>query len=96
MIKNSVNKFQNAHEEGMLHLKKAKMQIEEIIGMVEYKKNCITVINRSKAVQFSLGKASSLLLENHLLNCVADFKKGVDSKHFIEIMKIFKAYRKRS
>lgn len=79
-------------EERTLHrLKIARGHLDKVIKMVESQEYCIDVINQSQAVQAALKEIDSLLLENHLVNCVAkDIHDGHGKNSLEEVMKVFK------
>lgn len=72
-------------------LKIARGHLEKVISMVEDDTYCIDVLTQSQAVQSALAKVDTLLLSDHLENCVSEqIKSGKSKKAFEEIVTIFK------
>ena len=59
--------------------------------MIDNESYCIDIVHQSKAVQKSLKKLDSLILKDHIENCVIDQAKKGDldkiSKKLLEIYK---------
>lgn len=92
MTKKISDRFPSVHQEVLVNLRKAEIQINQAIEMIKNKKDCIVLIEKSKDGQSFLKEADSLLLENHLKDCIANFDVGKNLNHCVEeIMKIFKA-----
>lgn len=86
---------QEANKKKVIHrLKIARGHLDKVISMVENDSYCIDVLTQSQAVQSALGGVDSLLLSDHLENCVANqIKEGKEKKAFEEILKVFKRGR---
>lgn len=92
MDKHHINEPTIVYENAVISFKNARKEINQVINMINNKKHCIKVINRSKYVQNYLKAANFLLLKNHLKTCTADYKNGKNSNSYVqEIVKIFKA-----
>lgn len=79
-------------QERILHrLKIAQGHLKKVIQMLEDDQYCIDILHQSQAVQSGLKETDSLILENHLKNCVVDhIQKGQIKTTIEEIMKIFR------
>lgn len=81
----------NLEERTIHRLKIVRGHLEKVIKMVENDEYCIDIINQSQAVQSALKEVDSLLLENHLSNCVTkDIHDGHGRNSLEEVMKVFK------
>jgi CsoR family transcriptional regulator, copper-sensing transcriptional repressor len=78
-------------KDNILHrLKIARGHLEKVISMVENDAYCIDVLTQTKAIQSSLSKVDSLLLEDHLSHCVVEhIQEGRTKQAVDEIMKVF-------
>jgi DNA-binding FrmR family transcriptional regulator len=69
--------------------------LEGVGRMIERDEYCIDVIKQIQAVQASLNKLSTIILENHLNTCVATAVRGDDAaareKVLAEIADVFSA-----
>lgn len=75
-------------------LKIARGHLDKVIAMVEDDTYCIDVLTQSQAVQSALAGVDTLLLSDHLENCVSEqIKSGKSKKAFEEILKVFKKGR---
>jgi DNA-binding FrmR family transcriptional regulator len=63
-------------EETLKRLKNAAGHLEGVIKMVERDAYCVDVIRQIQAVQASLNKVSTHILENHLHSCVTTAIRG--------------------
>lgn len=79
----------------ILHrLKIARGHLDKVISMVDDDTYCIDVLTQSQAVQSALSSVDSLMLSDHLENCVGEqLKKGNSKKAFSEIITVFKKGR---
>ena len=85
-IKN--NKKHQCHEEGLhpdhakesIKLKKAKGQIEAILGMIEKRKYCPDILIQVRAAKSALSAIEKSILKTHLNNCVTEAIKEKDQK----------------
>ena len=72
-------------------LKIAKGHLQKVLSMVENDDYCIDVLHQSQAVQRALSETDQVVLENHLMTCVADnIKKGKEKKVIQEVMAVFR------
>ncbi len=72
-------------------LKIASGHLKKVMQMVEDDEYCIDILTQSQAVQSALKETDSLILKNHLENCVvSDIKKGKTTETIDEIIKVFK------
>lgn len=70
-------------------LKIARGHLNKVIDMVENDEYCIDIIHQSQAVQNALKEIDNLVMENHLMGCVADaIKNGDDQKAIAEVMSV--------
>ncbi|MCL4354816.1 metal-sensing transcriptional repressor [Patescibacteria group bacterium] len=82
----------DVHFKALSLLRKSRADLDNVLEMLQKNKDCMMVVDKSKAAQESLSQANLILLENHLKNCVSDLEHGKDQNEcFEEIMKIFKA-----
>lgn len=79
----------------ILHrLKIARGHLDKVINMVDDDTYCIEVLTQSQAVQSALSAVDSLMLSEHLENCVGEqLKTGNSKKAFAEIITVFKKGR---
>jgi DNA-binding FrmR family transcriptional regulator len=63
-------------EETLRRLKNAAGHLEGVIKMVERDAYCVDVIRQIQAVQASLSKVSTHILDNHLHSCVTTAIRG--------------------
>ncbi|MGA2819299.1 MAG: metal-sensitive transcriptional regulator [Anaerolineales bacterium] len=63
-------------EETLKRLKNAVGHLEGVIKMVERDAYCVDVIRQIQAVQASLNKVSTHILDNHLHSCVTTAIRG--------------------
>ncbi len=71
-------------------LKIARGHLDKVISMVEDDTYCIDVLTQSQAVQSALAGVDSLLLSDHLENCVTNqIKEGKSKKAIEEIITVF-------
>ncbi|MBP7832428.1 MAG: metal-sensitive transcriptional regulator [Candidatus Levybacteria bacterium] len=84
-----------ADKKRVIHrLKIARGHLDKVISMVEDDTYCIDVLTQSQAVQSALAGVDSLLLSDHLENCVSEqIKSGKSKKAFDEILNVFKRGR---
>ena len=76
-------------------MKIARGHLNKVISMVEDDTYCIDVLTQSQAVQSALAGADSLMLENHLTECVGEqIKKGNSKKAIEEIIAVFNKSKK--
>lgn len=75
----------------ILHrMKIIKGHILAIEKMIEEDRYCIEVIHQSQAVQSALRKLDSLMLQDHIKNCVIEQAKSRDFKKISkELIKIY-------
>ena len=72
-------------------LKIAKGHLEKVIRMVENDEYCINILYQMKAVGSGLKETEHLLLENHLMTCVAnDIAAGKVEETISEVMTVFR------
>jgi DNA-binding FrmR family transcriptional regulator len=74
----------------ILHrLKISKGHLNKVISMIDNDEYCIDIVHQLLAVQSSLKKIDSIILENHLKTCVLEsIKKGESKKVIDEVMKV--------
>lgn len=79
-------------QERILHrLKIAKGHLEKVAAMVKDDAYCIDVLQQLQAVEGGLKETGNLLLENHLMCCVADaITKGKKDQTIAEVMEVFR------
>ncbi len=75
-------------------LKIIRGHINKVIDMVEADEYCVDIIHQSLAVQSALKKVDSLVLEDHLSNCIPKALPGVDNEKQKELLALYKASRK--
>ncbi|MEJ5314487.1 MULTISPECIES: metal-sensitive transcriptional regulator [Anaerolinea] len=73
--------------EAIHRLKIAEGHLRGIQKMLEEDAYCIDVIRQIQAVQSSLNKVSTLLLEQHLNSCVITAVQGEDPKERERVLK---------
>jgi DNA-binding FrmR family transcriptional regulator len=64
------------HEETIRRLRNAVGHLEGVIKMVERDAYCVDVLRQIQAVQASLNKVSTHILDNHLHTCVTTAIQG--------------------
>ena len=79
-------------KERVVHrLKIAQGHLKKVQQMVEEDAYCIDVIHQSQAVQKALKTIDSVILENHLKECVTDaISEGRTDEAVSEVMNVFK------
>ncbi len=83
----------NNKKETLRRLRIIEGHLKKVIKMVEENKYCIDVLQQSLAVQNALKKVDSLILDQHLRECVSKaMKKGNNKKEKAigELLKIYK------
>jgi DNA-binding FrmR family transcriptional regulator len=75
------------HDEAIHRLKIAEGHLRGVQRMLENDTYCIDVIRQIQAVQSSLNKVSSLLLDQHLNSCVVTAVRGEDLSERERILK---------
>lgn len=78
-------------KERTLHRYKIALgHLKKVVAMAEAGEYCIDVLFQSQAVQKALADADKLLLQNHLMTCVADaMRSGNTKKAVAEVMAVF-------
>lgn len=87
----------NTKKETLRRLKIIEGHLKKVIQMIEEDKYCIDVLQQSLAVQNALKKADSLILDQHLHQCVSKaFKKGKGKKEksIKELLKVYELHNK--
>jgi DNA-binding FrmR family transcriptional regulator len=75
------------HDESIRRLKVAEGHLRGVQRMLENDTYCIDVIRQIQAVQASLNKVTSQLLEQHLNSCVVTAVRGEDLSERERILK---------
>jgi DNA-binding FrmR family transcriptional regulator len=75
------------HDEAIHRLKIAEGHLRGVQRMLENDTYCIDVIRQIQAVQASLNKVSSLLLDQHLNSCVVTAVRGENLSERERILK---------
>ncbi|MBQ8203167.1 MAG: metal-sensing transcriptional repressor [Clostridia bacterium] len=70
-------------------------QISGIKNMIEDDRYCIDILNQIEAVRAALGSLESVILCNHINNCVADGIKHNDSQIVSELAKTVEKFIKK-
>jgi DNA-binding FrmR family transcriptional regulator len=80
------------HSKEAIKLKKAKGQIEAILGMIEKRLYCPDILIQVRAAKSALSSVEQSILKTHLDSCVAEAIKNKDealaSKKIEEIIKL--------
>ena len=63
----------------LTRLKSIGGHVNGIVTMVEQDRYCIDVIKQIQAAQAALGKASQIILDNHLHTCLTTAVRGDDA-----------------
>jgi len=74
-------------DEAIHRLKIAEGHLRGVQRMLENDTYCIDVIRQIQAVQSSLNKVSSLLLDQHLNSCVVTALRGEDNQERERVLK---------
>ena len=86
------------HKDVIQRLKVAEGHLRGIQRMVEGDSYCIDIIRQIQAVQSSLNKISTKILEGHLNSCLVTAVKGDDpderERVLLEITEVFEAATK--
>lgn len=65
--------------------------LKKVMDMIEKDQYCIDILHQSQAIQKALREIDNLVLEDHLVSCVADsIKAGNDEKVINEVMTVFR------
>ena len=83
---------ENSQKDTLRRLKIIKGHLERVIKMVEEDKYCIDILQQSLAVQNALKKVESLILDQHLQECVAEAMKKGKKKKEKSIKELLKVY----
>jgi DNA-binding FrmR family transcriptional regulator len=79
-------------------LKSAQGHLGGIVRMAEEDAYCIDLIHQIEAVQGALGRATELILENHLHTCMTEAVRGEDAgerqRVLGELVEVFAAGRR--
>ncbi len=88
------------HEDALRRIKTAEGHLRGIQRMMEDDAYCIDVIRQIQAVQASLSKVTTIILEEHLNSCVTTAIRGEDpderERVLREITSVFEASSKPS
>lgn len=86
------------HEDAIRRLKIAEGHLRGIQRMVEEDSYCIDIIRQIQAVQASLNKLSTKILEGHLNSCLITAVRGEDPQErervLLEITEVFETATK--
>jgi CsoR family transcriptional regulator, copper-sensing transcriptional repressor len=76
-----------ANETVLKRLKTTEGHLQGVIRMVEKDEYCIDVIRQIQAVEASLNKINSMILEDHLNSCVITAIRGPQPKERERVLK---------
>ena len=83
--------MQKNKQKHLHRIKIIKGHVQAIQNMIDNESYCIDIVHQSKAVQKSLKKLDSLILKDHIENCVIEqAKKGDLDKISKELLEIYK------
>ncbi len=86
-----MNNKKDANKTIVSRLKIVEGHLRKVREMVEKDAYCIDVLHQSQAVEAALKEIDSLVLNNHLNNCVVEaIKKGRSKEVIGEVMAVFK------
>ena len=67
-----------SHDKELVRLKRAKGQIEGVVGMIEERRYCPDILIQVRAVKAALQSVEHSILKTHIENCVQDAASSND------------------